>query len=270
MVVRRQAALERLMVRLMRVAPRRWALKGGLALDTRLGDRARSSMDMDIDHAQGATAAREDLLGAVAEDLGDYFAFAITGTEEVREGNVSLAVRYRIECAVAGTRFEPLHVDVTVTPPEAWAVEPARRPGLLAEVGLGPIDVLLVPLERQIGEKLHAYTRVYNGPSTRVKDLVDFVLIRQFECVNAKRLADEIARTFARRGTHPVPQRLSPPIADWERAYREESEAVGITPELRKAHELVAIWLDPVLQGTARGRWDPEQGAWVEEPDSGA
>ena len=32
--VRRQAALERLLVRLMTTAPNRWALKGGLALET--------------------------------------------------------------------------------------------------------------------------------------------------------------------------------------------------------------------------------------------
>lgn len=83
MVVRRQAALERLMVRLMKVAPGQWALKGGLALDTRLGARARSSMDMDIDHQQGAAAAHEDLLRAVAEELGDWFAFVITGRREI-------------------------------------------------------------------------------------------------------------------------------------------------------------------------------------------
>lgn len=64
LVVRRQAALERLMVRLMIVAPGRWALKGGLALETRLRGRARASMDMDIDHAQGRDAAREDLAEA--------------------------------------------------------------------------------------------------------------------------------------------------------------------------------------------------------------
>ncbi len=269
MVVRRQAALERLMARLMGVGPGRWALKGGLALDTRLGERARSSMDMDLDHVQGAAAARDDLLHAIAEDLGDHFGFAIAGTEDVRDGDVNLAVRYRIECAVAGTLFETLQVDVTLTPPEVWEVEPARRPGLLADVGLGPIEVLLVPLERQIAEKLHAYTRIYDGPSTRVKDLVDFVLIQQFERMDAKRLASEIAKTFARRGTHPVPRRLSRPAADWELAYRAEAEAVGITPELRKAHELVAGWLDPVLQGTARGRWNPERSTWVEELDSG-
>jgi hypothetical protein len=40
-IVRRQAALERLVARLTRVAPGRWALKGGFALETRLGERAR-------------------------------------------------------------------------------------------------------------------------------------------------------------------------------------------------------------------------------------
>ena len=40
-IIRRQAALERLIVRLTKVAPDRWALKGGLGLETRLGERAR-------------------------------------------------------------------------------------------------------------------------------------------------------------------------------------------------------------------------------------
>lgn len=38
MVVRRQAALGRLMLRLMKVAPGQWALKGGLALSAGLDD----------------------------------------------------------------------------------------------------------------------------------------------------------------------------------------------------------------------------------------
>jgi hypothetical protein len=44
-VLRRQAGLERLTVRLRAVAPGRWALKGGFALETRLGGRARVSVD---------------------------------------------------------------------------------------------------------------------------------------------------------------------------------------------------------------------------------
>jgi len=261
-VVRRQAALERLMARLARVAPGRWALKGGLAMDTRLPEHARASMDMDIDHVLGAAAAREDLLRAAAEDLDDHFAFALLGTEEVQEGGRRLALRYRFEASVAGVAFEPLQVDVTTLAPEVWEVEPAQRPGLLSDVGLGPIDVMLVPLERQVAEKLHAYTRRYNGESTRVRDLVDLVIIRLFETVDARRLRDEITRTFARRGTHPVPDRLPAPPADWARAFAGEAEVLGLPRTLAEGFELAATWLDPVLQGTAKGVWHPKRRVW--------
>src|SRR5205807_10327656 len=68
--------------------------------------------------------------------LGDHFAFVIAGRRDLREAGISLAERYRIECAVGGTLFETLQVDVTVTPPAQWEVEAAQRPGLLADVGL--------------------------------------------------------------------------------------------------------------------------------------
>ena len=261
-VVRRQAALERLMARLGTVAPGQWALKGGLALDTRLPGHARASMDMDIDHVEGATAARGDLLRAAAEDLHDHFAFAIAGTEEVLEGGRRLGLRYRFEAAVAGVAFEALQVDVTIQAPDVWEVEPAQRPGLLADVGLGPIQVMLVPLERQVAEKLHAYTRRYNGESTRVRDLVDLVIICLFEPVKARRLRDEITRTFTRRGTHALPEELPTPPKDWAKAYSREAQAVVIPPALADAHAIVSSWLNPVLHGTATGRWDPAGQIW--------
>lgn len=262
-VVRRQAALERLMARLAHVAPGRWALKGGLALETRLPEHARASMDMDIDHVLGALAARQDLMRAAAQDLDDLFSFAILRTEDVQEGGRPLALRYRFEASVAGIAFEHVQVDVTTLPPELWEVEAAQRRGLLSDVGLGAIEVLLVSLERQVAEKVHAYTRRYDGESTRVRDLVDLVIIRMFESVDARRLRNEIASTFARRGTHPVPDELPAPPADWARAYAEEAKAVGIPPGLAHGHRLVAAtWLNPVLQGTAMGAWQPMREAW--------
>jgi predicted nucleotidyltransferase component of viral defense system len=74
-ILRRQAALERLLARISKTSPGRWAVKGGLALEVRLGEHARSSLDLDADHIQGAEAAREDIRRAAAEDLGDNFAF---------------------------------------------------------------------------------------------------------------------------------------------------------------------------------------------------
>lgn len=263
--VRKQAALERLMARLMEVAADRWALKGGLALDTRLGARARTSMDMDMDHAHGVDAAIEDLRRATAADLDDNFSFAIVDMREIREAGLNLAIRLRVECSVAGALFELLQVDVSVLAPEVWDAEPAVRPGLLAGVGLGPIEVRVISIERHTAEKFHAYTRTYRGGqrSTRARDLVDLVLIRTLECPNAGRLGGEIDRTFKVRATHDVPTEVPPPPTEWAIPYREEAGPVRITTDLDTAHRLVAEMLDPVLSGAGRGTWDPERTAWM-------
>lgn len=247
-IIRRQAALERLIVRLTMVAPDRWALKGGMALETRLGERARVSVDLDADHVDGAEAARADLQRAAIEDLGDHFGFAITGSEELREAGVGMAVRYKLESSLAGRSFEPLQVDVSISVPEPWDAQPARRPGLLTAVGLDPIDVLLAPLERQVAEKLHAFTRRYKGGgTTRGRDLVDLLLVLQNERVDLVRLKDEIRRVFDRRATHPVPDRVPPPPRELAVSYRREAARVGLATNLEEAHQRLGAWLNPVL-----------------------
>lgn len=247
-IIRRQAALERLIVRLTKVAPNRWALKGGMALETRLGDHARVSVDLDADHALGADAARADLQRAAVEDLGDHFGFAMTGSEELRDAGVGLAVRYTLESSLAERSFEPLQVDVSISVPDPWDAQPARRPGLLTAVGLDPIDVLLVPLERQVAEKLHALTRTYKGGgTTRGRDLVDLMLVLQNERVDPTLLQNAIRRVFDRRATHPVPDRLPPPPRELAVSYRREAERVGLATHLDDVHRLLGAWLDPLL-----------------------
>jgi hypothetical protein len=247
-IVRRQAALERLLARLSKVAPDRWALKGGLALEARLGERARVSIDLDADHLHGAEAARADLQRAALEDVGDHFGFALVGSEELRDEGVRLAVRYQLESHLAGRPFEPLQVDVTIAPPDPWDAEPLWRPGLLATVGLDPFKVLLIPLERQVAEKLHAYTRTYRGGgTTRARDLVDLLLIRQYEHVDVRLLREAVQRVFRRRATHAAPDRLPSPPAALAVAYRREARGVSTVADLEEAHQLLAQWLDPVL-----------------------
>jgi hypothetical protein len=223
-------------------------VKGGFALETRLGERARVSVDLDADHMRGADAARSDLQRAGIEDVGDHFGFAVTGTEELREAGVGLAVRYKLESSLARRPFEPLQVDVSVAAPDPWDAQPARRPGLLAEVGLDPIDLFLVPLERQVAEKLHAYTRRYrSGGTTRARDVVDLLLIRKHVPPEPDLLRSAIQRVFHRRGTHDIPERLPLPSRDLAVGYRREAEQVGVASGLEEAHRLLAEWLDPVL-----------------------
>jgi predicted nucleotidyltransferase component of viral defense system len=253
-IIRRQAALERLIVRLTKVAPDRWALKGGMALETRLGEHARVSVDLDADHAYGVEAARADLQEAAVEDLGDHFGFAIAGSEELREAGIGLGVRYRVESSLTGRPFEPLQVDVSISVPDPWDAQPAQRPGLLTAVGLDPIDVLLVPLERQVAEKLHAFTRPYKGGgTTRGRDLVDLMLVRQIERVDSTLLEDAIRRVFDRRATHAVPDRLPPPPRELAVSYRRDAKRIGLPTDLEDVHRLLGVWLDPVLAGVQSG-----------------
>jgi Mn-dependent DtxR family transcriptional regulator len=56
-----------------------------------------------------------------------------------------------------------------------------------------------VSLEQHVPEKLHAYTGTFGHDereSTRVKDLVDLVLISESAEIDAKRLRHALATTF--------------------------------------------------------------------------
>jgi hypothetical protein len=187
------------------------------------------------------------------EDAGDYFAFAIVGTEELSEAGVRLALRYKLESTLSGRTFEPLEVDVSIASPEPWDAEPVQRPGVFAELGFAPIEMSLVPVARQVAEKLHAYTRRYKGGgTTRARDLVDLLLIRQYERMEPAALKNAISRVFARRQTHAVPARLPTPPRELAVSYKREAERVRVNPVLAEAHQLVAAWLDPLLDEIAR------------------
>jgi hypothetical protein len=74
--LRKGVVFQRLLARLMAVAPDRWILKGGLALDFRLADRPgarpRVTKDMDLARAGGVEEADADFRRAPALELGDY------------------------------------------------------------------------------------------------------------------------------------------------------------------------------------------------------
>jgi len=46
--IRKMVTFDRFLARLLRYQPDQWVVKGGLALQLRLGDRARTTKDMDM------------------------------------------------------------------------------------------------------------------------------------------------------------------------------------------------------------------------------
>jgi len=264
--LRKLVVFDRLLARLLAVSPDRWILKGALALDLRLGTRARTTRDMDLARWDTEAAATVDLLAAQAVDLNDYFMFRIERTDRLEALVEGVAVRYHVTAELAGRRFEDAILDIgfggaLVTSPEAL-----RGTELLTFAGIEPIEVPVLPLEQHVAEKVHAYTRSYEGGqrSTRVKDLVDLVLIRSSAEFLAQRLREAIEATFGYRDTHPVPAELPSPPPEWATAYRRMAAGIGIDPDVLVGYRLATTFLDPVLGGVLQpsALWDPTEGVW--------
>ena len=262
---RKRVAFDRLLARLLAVASRQWLLKGGFALDLRLTKRARSTKDIDIEWRAGEEALLDALLDAASHDADDFFAFAIerAGVPEDRLGG---SHRFRVSASLAGRPFEAFLLDVGFRADNAPATETLRTENLLSFAGIDSVEVEVVSLELQVAEKLHAYTRTYEGKrtSTRAKDLVDLALISELSPLDAAALHREIDTIFALRGTHPTPKALPSPPTEWATPFRRLAKEVGVPEELAAGHRDAAALIDPILNGEVNaGQWDIAQRCWV-------
>jgi len=173
-------------------------------------------------------------------------------------------MRYRVRTELGSRRFEEVLVDIAFFDPLKWEPEKIAGTDLLEFAEIEPIEVPVLPLEQHVAEKVHAYTRTYSSgrASSRAKDLVDIVLVKQLMVLDAARLRAALVGVFEKRRQHPLPDRLPPPPRDWAVPYRKLTNQVGINPELGTGHLEAAALLDPILAGGAEGRWDPKRARW--------
>jgi predicted nucleotidyltransferase component of viral defense system len=260
--LRKQVVFERLLARLVTAASGRWVLKGALALDLRLGDRGRGTKDMDLEREDNEPSATADLVAAAALDLDDFFVFAVEKSgEEAPEG---ASVRYAVGAELAARVFEEVTVDVGF---RDAMIEPdtLRSLNLLDFAGIDGIEIPVIPLEQHVAEKVHAYVRTYveGRRSSRVKDLIDILLVSSLESLDGVRLRRALAETFQSRGGPSFPERLPTPPRDWGPPYRKLAREVGLVEDLTLGHREAAGFLDPILAGAAHGSWDPRDRRWL-------
>lgn len=140
MCLRRIVVFDRIAARLS-AAEQAWVLKGGAALEFRLGLRARTTKDLDLVFRlvpRDGAAMRDVLIEALSVDVDlDRFVFTVG---------------------------HPIALDIDAAGNPGWrfsarTIESAHR-------------------RQHFAEKLHALTRDYGmRPNTRVKDLVDLLLL---------------------------------------------------------------------------------------------
>ena len=183
--LRRQVAFDRLLCRLFHHADSPWLLKGGYAMELRIRS-ARATRDIDLalrklpERPQNwdAVAMRGLLTQASDVDLKDGFAFVIGEPTLDLDAAPYGGSRFPIDARMAGRRFINFHVDLSSGDVLREPFEHLEGHDWLGFAGLAPSKVPAISREEQFAEKLHAYSLPRAGsPNSRVKDLVDLVLL---------------------------------------------------------------------------------------------
>lgn len=235
----RQVAFDRFLERLTRLDRMDWLLKGGYAMELRLG-RARATRDLNFTLRFGEEEAALLLLQEAAEMEGeDHFRFrvgeAIADVEAAPYGGA----RYPVEARLDGRVFVRFHVDAGRGDVMLEPIERRAGRDWLAFAGIAPPLVPMIGREQQFAEKIHAYTLPRARQNSRVRDLVDLYLLVVSETLDAAHCGYALGRTFERRATHAVPGELTPPPADWDGPFRTLAEECEIEVECGAAFERV-------------------------------
>jgi Nucleotidyl transferase AbiEii toxin, Type IV TA system len=263
--LQRQIAYDRLLERLYLTADD-WIVKGATALLARdLG--VRGSIDIDVYRNLSREAAEADLRAAARKDIGDWFRFELAGTRPSSDG--SLGVRIPVTAYIGATPWASFHVDLSGDELRMTG-QPEDVPPL-ARVTLPDFSqhgYRAYPLVDHVADKIVATVQRYGStrmPSTRYKDLVDLVAIVTGASVAAdaqiKALISEAGRREVRLpASFDVPDRSL-----WEAGYAAEARRslLDTAGTLDEALAVVRPFVDPLLDRSARGIWDPTTGRWT-------
>jgi len=262
--LQRQLAYDRLLERLYLVDDG-WVVKGATALLAR-GIGVRGTIDIDIYRSQARELAEAELRETVARDIGDWFVFEL-GPSRAVAGDA--AVRIPVTAYVGASVWASFHVDLAGSDFKMTG-EPDKVPPL-ARVLMPEVEqhgYRAYPLVDHIADKISAIVRRYGSqevPSTRFKDLVDLVAIVSEVTVQADLQMAALASEARRRGTPLPPVFDVPDRSIWQRGYAAEA-ARSLLPTARILDEAlgrVRPFVDPLLHGTAAGRWSAKRSRWT-------
>lgn len=262
--LRKMVAFDRLLARLIAVQADAWVLKGGLALQLRLGDRARTTKDIDLHARVEQQSIYDTLINASALELGDWFQFEVAQSDTLSPDQVGGAIRFDVQALLDGRPFEKFHVDIGASDPVVEPIEIIAAPPLLEFADIPVTLIPCYPLSQHIAEKVHAYTFLrLSGENSRVKDLIDILLMAELGQMQGQLLRRALQATFSVRNTHALPDRLPDPPEDWDAPYRRLAKEQNMHFDtLPDAGQAVKAFIDPVLQSADSGMWDPLTWSW--------
>ena len=185
----------------------RFIVKGGVALELRLRDRARATKDIDVVLQHTEADLAHTLERALTGDAYQGFTFRRKRDPlllENRTVNMEFAVSYR------GGAWTGIVVDIARAEPGESEIEWVRAIPLTDVFGVtGPVELPCLPLRLHIAQKLHGMTLPPRPGkrNERFRDLIDLLLMEELVTDYAG-LREACESVFRTRRTHAWPPTL--------------------------------------------------------------
>lgn len=190
-------------------------------MELRIGAaRATKDLDLTLSDLRALTSDGDQgivlqaLQDSVAQDLGDFFRFTVGEPMMDLDGAPYGGARYPVAAHMDGRPFVKFLLDVGIGDVVLAPLEVIEGQSWLAFAGIAGARFPTISKEQQLAEKLHAYPLPREHPNSRVKDLVDLVLLIKTGAMQPACLKITLAATFDRRATHSLPGHpvtLTPP-----------------------------------------------------------
>lgn len=253
--LRKEVAFDRFLARLFHSNRPPWILKGGYAMELRIKE-ARSTRDIDLALRETLSKHKglsqnltilEALRESALNDLGDFFTFLVGEPTRDMDAAPYGGARYPVEARMEGRGFINFHLDVGVGDVVIEPLDLTEGRNWLAFAGIEGRRFPTISKEQQFAEKIHAYTLPRKRANTRVRDLVDMVLLLRAENMRREKTVEAVRAVFARRKTHPVPPVLVAPSPAWEGPYTVLARECDLAESLEESFQRIAHFFSKSL-----------------------
>ena len=193
----------------------RFIVKGGVALELRLRDRARATKDIDIVLRDTKADLADTLEQALTGEAYQGFSFRRKGQPLLLDNgavNMAFAVTYR------GQPWTSISVDIARAEAGESEVEWVEAIALTDAFGVtGPALLPCLPLRFHVAQKLHGLTLPPRPgkQNERFRDLVDLLLMEALVTHDYVALREACELVFRSRRTHPWPPDLAAMPSHW-------------------------------------------------------
>lgn len=228
----------------------RFIVKGGVALELRLRDRARATKDIDIVLRDTAADLAEALEQALIGEAYQGFSFRRKGEPLLLDNgavNVEFAVTYQ------GQPWTSMSVDIARAEPGEADVEWVEAIALTEAFGVtGPAKLPCLPLRFHVAQKLHGMTLPPRPGkrNERFRDLIDLLLMETLVATDFGALRKACELVFSNRGTHKWPPNFEVVPAHWEEPFAQLAAEVQLAErDVDAALTRVRAFVERILAG---------------------